>query len=208
MLRNILNINGQDTGRTVELPEEVFELEPNEHVMYLSVKQYLAAQRQGTHKTKEKWEVSRSTRKIKRQKGTGGARAGSLKNPMFKGGGTIFGPRPRDYSFKLNKKVKVLARNSALSVLAKDDRILIVEDFNFETPKTKEFVKVLASLGLSSKKTLLVLKDVVKNVHLSLRNIPNTKIATAKLLNTYSILNTNTLILTESAAKTFTGSEN
>ena len=208
MLRNILNINGQDTGRTVELPEEVFGLEPNEHVMYLSVKQYLAAQRQGTHKTKEKWEVSRSTRKIKRQKGTGGARAGSLKNPMFKGGGTIFGPRPRDYSFKLNKKVKVLARNSALSVLAKDDRILIVEDFNFETPKTKEFVKVLASLGLSSKKTLLVLKDVAKNVHLSLRNIPNTKIATAKLLNTYSILNTNTLILTESAAKTFTGSEN
>ncbi|QQS29144.1 MAG: 50S ribosomal protein L4 [Sphingobacteriales bacterium] len=208
MVRNILNINGQDTGRTVELPDEVFGLEPNEHVMYLSVKQYLAAQRQGTHKTKEKWEVSRSTRKIKRQKGTGGARAGSLKNPMFKGGGTIFGPRPRDYSFKLNKKVKSLARNSALSVLAQDNRIVIVEDFDFAQPRTKEYVKVLDSLGLGSKKTLLVLNNVAKNVHLSLRNIPNAKIATAKLLNTYSILNTNTLILTESAAKSFTGSEN
>ncbi|OWY19701.1 50S ribosomal protein L4 [Sphingobacteriales bacterium UPWRP_1] len=202
---DILNINGQNTGRTVELPDAVFGVEPNEHVMYLAVKQYLAAQRQGTHKTKEKWEVSRSTRKIKRQKGTGGARAGSLKNPMFKGGGTIFGPKPRNYSFKLNKKVKALARNSALSVLAKDSRVVVVEDFNFDLPKTKQYVKVLQNLGLSDKKTLLVLNEVSKNVHLSLRNLPNAAIATAKLLNTYSVLNTHTLILSESAAKSFVG---
>ncbi|PSJ76909.1 50S ribosomal protein L4 [Sphingobacteriales bacterium UPWRP_1] len=202
---DILNINGQNTGRTVELPDAVFGLEPNEHVMYLAVKQYLAAQRQGTHKTKEKWEVSRSTRKIKRQKGTGGARAGSLKNPMFKGGGTIFGPQPRNYSFKLNKKVKALARNSALSVLAKDNRVVVVEDFSFDLPKTKQYVKVLQNLGLSDKKTLLVLNEVSKNIHLSLRNIPHAAIATAKLLNTYSVLNTHTLILSESAAKSFAG---
>lgn len=203
MIAEILSISGQKTGKTIELPDSIFGLEPNEHVMYLAVKQYLAAQRQGTHKTKERWEVSRSTRKIKKQKGTGGARAGSIKSPLFKGGGTIFGPRPRDYSFKLNKKVKALARNSALSVLVKDNRLMVVEDFHFDVPKTKDYLKILRSLGLEAKKTLLVLNEVDRNTHLSLRNIPNAKIATANLLNTYSLLNTNMLILTESAAKSF-----
>lgn len=205
---DILNISGQNTGRTVDLPDAIFGIEPNEHVMYLAVKQYLAAQRQGTHKAKEKWEVSRSTRKFKRQKGTGGARAGSLKNPMYKGGGTIFGPKPRNYNFKLNKKVKSLARNSALSLLAQDNRVVVVEDFSFDVPKTKEYIKVLNALGLNEKKTLLVLNEVSKNVHLSLRNIPNAGIATAKLLNTYSVLNTNALILSESAAKSFGSASN
>lgn len=203
MIAEILSISGQKTGKTIELPDSIFGLEPNEHVMYLAVKQYLAAQRQGTHKTKERWEVSRSTRKIKKQKGTGGARAGSIKSPLFKGGGTIFGTRPRDYSFKLNKKVKALARNSALSVLVKDNRLMVVEDFHFDVPKTKDYLKILRSLGLEAKKTLLVLNEVDRNTHLSLRNIPNAKIATANLLNTYSLLNTNMLILTESAAKSF-----
>ncbi|HRK27602.1 MAG TPA: 50S ribosomal protein L4 [Chitinophagales bacterium] len=203
MIAEILSISGQKTGKTIELPDSIFGVEPNEHVMYLAVKQYLAAQRQGTHKTKERWEVSRSTRKIKKQKGTGGARAGSIKSPLFKGGGTIFGPRPRDYSFKLNKKVKALARNSALSVLVKDNRLVVVEDFHFDVPKTKDYLKILRGLGLETKKTLLVLNEVDRNTHLSLRNIPNAKIATANLLNTYSLLNTNMLILTESAAKSF-----
>lgn len=203
MTVDILNINGQPTGRTIELPAAVFAIQPNQHVLYLAVKQYLANQRQGTHKTKERWEVSRSTRKIKRQKGTGGARAGDLKNPMYKGGGTIFGPKPRDYSFKLNKKTKTLAKFSALSHKAQSNSILILEEFDFDKPKTKDFLAILQNLNLANKKILLVLNENKKNVFLSLRNIPKANIATASDLNPYAILNNHTLILSEEAVKSF-----
>ena len=199
----VLNIAGQPTGKEVDLPDEVFGIEPNEHVLYLAVKQYLANQRQGTHKAKERGEIKGSTKKIKRQKGTGTARAGSIKNPLFKGGGRIFGPKPRDYRQKLNKKVKALAKASALSFKAKENQIVVVEDFDFDTPKTKAFVKMLKDLDKSEQKTLLVLDEPKQNVYLSSRNIPKASVMTTKGLNTYSIMNAQVLILSESAVKEF-----
>ncbi len=193
----VYDIKGKETGRTVNLPESIFGIEPNEHVVYLAVKQYLANQRQGTHKAKERGEVKGSTRKIKRQKGTGTARAGAIRNPLYKGGGRVFGPRPRNYSFKLNKKVKRLARKSALSAMAKEGKIMIVEDFNFDSPKTKNFVEVLKSFDLADKKSTFVFVNPNKNVYLSSRNLPNSKIVNSSSLNTYSILNAGKLVLTE-----------
>lgn len=201
MKLEVLNIQGGSTGRTVELSDTVFAAEPNEHAVYLAVKQYLAAQRQGTHKAKEKWEVSYSTRKIKRQKGTGTARAGSLKSPVFRHGGRIFGPRPRNYDIKLNKKVKRLATISALSSKAKNGQILVVEDFTFEQPKTKEFAKVLTNIKADARKSLFVIPEYDKTLYLSGRNIGSTGVVEAANLNTYEIINTNTLILSESAVK-------
>ncbi|MDD2985903.1 50S ribosomal protein L4 [Flavobacterium sp.] len=193
----VLDINGKDTGRKVQLSDAVFAIEPNNHAIYLDVKQYLANQRQGTHKAKERAEVTGSTRKIKKQKGTGTARAGSIKNPLFKGGGTIFGPRPRSYSFKLNKALKRLARKSAFSQKVKESELIVVEDFNFDTPSTKKFITILNALGLENKKSLFVLGDSNKNVYLSSRNLKGSKVVTSSELSTYSILNTNKLILTE-----------
>ncbi|WP_075342601.1 50S ribosomal protein L4 [Tenacibaculum agarivorans] len=194
----VLDITGKDTGRKVELSNEVFGIEPNDHAIYLDVKQYLANQRQGTHKSKERGEIAGSTRKIKKQKGTGTARAGSIKSPVFRGGGRIFGPRPRNYSFKLNKNLKRLARKSALSIQAKDSNLVVVEDFNFETPKTKEFVNVLKALELDTKKTLFVLGEESKNVYLSSRNLKNSKVVNATGVNTYNVLNANKVIISES----------
>ncbi|NPA42937.1 MAG: 50S ribosomal protein L4 [Chlorobi bacterium] len=194
----VYNIQGQETGRTVELADEIFGIEPNEHAMYLDVKRYLAAQRQGTHKAKERSEVAGSTRKIKRQKGTGTARAGSIKNPLFRGGGRVFGPRPRDYRIKLNKKLKQLARKSALSYMMKEGKIKVIEDFTLEAPKTKEMVKILDNLQAGNAKALLVLGDVDKNVYLSSRNLPLVKIVRGSDLNTYVILNGGNLLISES----------
>jgi large subunit ribosomal protein L4 len=196
---DILDIKGSVTGRSVELPDHIFGIKPNDHVIYLSVKEYLANQRQGTHDSKERSEVARSTRKIKRQKGTGGARAGSMKNIMFKGGGRAFGPHPRDYTQKLNKKVKELARKSALSQKAASDGIVIIEDFNMDAPKTSEFAGILKSLKMNEVKSLFVTHEYNENVHLSSRNIPQAAIQIAKDLNTYDILNCKKLILTESS---------
>ena len=193
----VLDFNGKDTGRKVQLSDSVFAIEPNNHAVYLDVKQYLANQRQGTHKAKERAEVTGSTRKIKKQKGTGTARAGSVKNPLFKGGGTVFGPRPRSYSFKLNKNLKRLARKSAFSIKAKESNIIVLEDFNFETPNTKNFINVLKALGLENKKSLFVLGDTNKNVYLSSRNLKASNVVTASELNTYAILNANNLVLLE-----------
>ncbi|WP_412477121.1 50S ribosomal protein L4 [Flavobacterium sp. TBRC 19031] len=193
----VLDINGKDTGRKVELSDSVFGIEPNNHAVYLDVKQYLANQRQGTHKSKERAEVTGSTRKIKKQKGTGTARAGSKKSPLFKGGGTVFGPRPRSYSFKLNKNLKRLARKSALSLKVKESNLVVVEDFNFETPNTKNFINVLKALGLENKKSLFVLGDLNKNVYLSSRNLKASNIVTNSELSTYAILNANNLVLSE-----------
>ncbi len=193
----VYDIKGNETGRTVQLSEEIFGIEPNEHVMYLAVKQYLANQRQGTHKSKERGEVKGSTRKIKRQKGTGTARAGAIRNPLFRGGGRVFGPRPRNYSFKLNKKVKRLARKSALSAMMKDGNIMVVENFDFETPKTKNFVEVLKSLKLDDKKSVFVFANPNKNVYLSSRNLPKAKVVNGLNLNTYAILNAGKLVFTE-----------
>ncbi len=193
----VYDIKGKETGRTVSLPEEIFGVEPNEHAIYLAVKQYLANQRQGTHKAKERGEVKGSTRKIKRQKGTGTARAGAIRNPLFKGGGRVFGPRPRNYSFKLNKKVKRLARKSALSTMLKDGKILVVEEFDFESPKTKNFKEVLKSFDLENKKSTFVFVNPNKNVYLSSRNLPNSRIVKGLNLNTYEILNAGKLVLTE-----------
>ena len=193
----VLDITGKDTGRKVELLDSVFGIEPNKHAVYLDVKQYLANQRQGTHKAKERAEISGSTRKIKKQKGTGTARAGSIKNPLFRGGGTIFGPRPRSYSFKLNKNLKRLARKSAFSIKVQESNVIVVEDFNFETPSTKSFINVLAALGLDNKKSLFVLGDSNKNVYLSSRNLEKTSVVTNSELSTYAILNTSSLVLTE-----------
>lgn len=193
----VLDINGKDTGRTVQLSDSVFAIEPNKHAIYLDVKQYLANQRQGTHKAKERNEVTGSTRKIKKQKGTGTARAGSAKNPLFKGGGTIFGPRPRSYSFKLNKGLKRLARKSAFSIKAKESNIIVLEDFNFETPNTKNFINVLKALGLENKKSLFVLGDSNKNVYLSSRNLKTSSVVTSSELSTYAILNANNVVLLE-----------
>lgn len=193
----VLDKNGKDTGRQVELSAEVFGIEPNNHVVYLDVKQYLANQRQGTHKSKERGEVAGSTRKIKKQKGTGTARAGSMKSPVFKGGGRVFGPKPRDYSFKLNKTMKRLARKSALSIKANNNSIVVLENLDFDTPKTKEFTAILKNLGLDNKKSLFVLGDNNKNVYLSSRNLKGTEVITSSELSTYKIMNANSLVLLE-----------
>jgi len=195
----VYDIKGKDTGRKVKLSEEIFGIEPNDHAIYLAVKQYLANQRQGTHKAKERGEVKGSTRKIKRQKGTGTARAGAIRNPLFKGGGRVFGPRPRSYSFKLNKKLKRLARKSALATMLKNDNILVVENFDFDTPKTKNFVEVLKSLKLDDKKSTFVFVNPNKNVYLSSRNLPKSKVVNGLNLNTYAILNAGKLVLIEDA---------
>ena len=193
----VLDKNGKETGRTVQLSDSVFGIEPNNHAVYLDVKQFLANQRQGTHKAKERNEVTGSTRKIKKQKGTGTARAGSIKNPLFKGGGTVFGPRPRSYSFKLNKALKRLARKSAFSIKAKESNLIVVEDFNFETPNTKNFINLLGALGIENKKSLFVLGESNKNVYLSSRNLKASSVVTNSELSTYLILNTNKLVLLE-----------
>lgn len=193
----VLDIKGKDTGRKVELSDEVFAIEPNNHAVYLDVKQYLANQRQGTHKSKERAEISGSTRKIKKQKGTGTARAGSIKSGVFRGGGRMFGPRPRDYSFKLNKNLKRLARKSALSIQVKDSNVVVVEDFNFETPKTKNFTNVLKALSLETGKSLFVLAASSNNVYLSSRNLKRSKVIQNSELSTYGILNAGTLVITE-----------
>ncbi|OYQ38201.1 50S ribosomal protein L4 [Flavobacterium cyanobacteriorum] len=195
----VLDINGKETGRTVSLSDSVFGIEPNNHAIYLDVKQYLANQRQGTHKAKERAEVTGSTRKVKKQKGTGTARAGSVKSPLFKGGGTVFGPRPRSYSFKLNKNLKRLARKSALALKAKESNLVVLEDFNFDAPNTKNFVNVLKALGLENKKSLFVLGDTNKNVYLSSRNLKASTVVTNSELSTYAILNANNLVLLESS---------
>jgi large subunit ribosomal protein L4 len=195
----VIKSSGEKTSKKLNLPETVFGIEPNDHAIYLDVKSYLANQRQGTHKSKQRNEISGSSKKLKKQKGTGGARAGNIKNPQFKGGGRIFGPQPRDYSFKLNKKVKDLARKSALTYKAKDNSIAILEDFSFETPKTKQFLSLLAALSLGDKKTLLVLPEVNKNVVLSGRNIQNTKVTTADQINTYDVMNADSVIFVESS---------
>jgi large subunit ribosomal protein L4 len=195
---SVYNIKGEDTGRKVTLSDAIFGLEPNEHVMYLDVKQYLANQRQGTHKSKQRNEVHGTTKKLKKQKGTGGARAGSMKSGVFVGGGRIFGPEPRDYGFKLNKKTKRLARLSALSSLAKDGKVALVENISLSAPKTKDFLSILAGLKLNNgKKTLLVTGEVDKNVVLSARNIQKVKVSTPVALNTHDLLNTDTLLLSE-----------
>jgi len=201
----VLSINGQKTGATIKLSEEIFGVNPNDHAIYLDVKQYLANQRQGTHKAKERSEVAYSTRKIKRQKGTGGARAGDIKSPLFVGGGRIFGPRPRDYFFKVNKKVKELARKSALTYKAKDNSIVVIEDFAFENPKTKQFVTLKNNLKLDDKKMLLIVSEPNKNVYLSSRNLPDSKVLIYSELNTYEILNADVLVFTKAAIDNFQG---
>ena len=195
----ILNIDGKETGRKVTLNDSVFGIAPNDHAIYLDAKQYLANQRQGTHKSKERGEIAGSTRKIKRQKGSGTARAGSRKNPLFKGGGRIFGPRPRYYGFKLNKKVKELARKSALSYKASTNNIIVLEDFNFEAPKTKEMIKICNNLNIANKKSLYVFSEKNKNIYLSSRNVQGIEVVIAKELNTYNIMKASTLVLVESA---------
>ena len=195
----IYNIKGEDTGRKAQLNDEVFAIEANEQAVYLDVKQYLANQRQGTHKSKERSEVSGSTRKLHKQKGGGGARIGDINSPVLVGGGRVFGPRPRDYRFKLNKKVKALARKSALTYKVQDSQIIVVEDFNFEAPKTKDFINIAKNLKVDGKKVLLVLPSDNKNVTLSARNVPNAKTMVASELNTYAIMNSNAVILTESS---------
>jgi len=202
---NVLNIQGTETGKKVELNDLIFGVEPNDHAIYLDVKQYLANQRQGTSKSKERGEVSGSTRKLKKQKGTGTARAGGIKSPVFRGGGRVFGPRPRNYEFKLNKKVKLLARKSALSYKAKDNGIIILEDFNFEAPKTKEFVVIQNNLKINDKKSLFVLSELNKNIYLSSRNLQGVKVVTVSELTTYDILNASSVILLEGSLEKIEG---
>ncbi|PWK74170.1 large subunit ribosomal protein L4 [Mucilaginibacter oryzae] len=200
---NVLNVSGKETGAKVQLPESIFGIEPNDHAIYLDVKQYLANQRQGTHKSKQRNEIAGSTRKLYKQKGTGGARAGGIKSPLFNGGGRVFGPQPRDYSFKLNKKLKSLARNSALSYKAKDNNILVLEDFNFDTIKTKNYIKLEADLNVTNDKTLLVVAGAENNnVYLSSRNLKKSKVISVEQLNTYDVLNAGKLLLTTGAVKT------
>lgn len=199
MKLEVLDSKGKNTGRSVNLPKEIFGIEPNDHVVYLAVKQYLANQRQGTHKAKERGEIAGSTRKIKRQKGTGTARAGSIKNPLFRGGGRVFGPRPRTYKVGLNKKVKSLARKSVLSLKATDGNIVVVEDLSFDAPKTKNFVDVLTSLNVAGEKTLVVIPSYNKEVYLSSRNFPKSQVITASDLNVYEIMHANKLVLAEGA---------
>lgn len=202
---NVLDIKGQETGRKVTLSESIFGIEPNDHVIYLDVKQYMADQRQGTHKSKERSEVSGSTRKLGRQKGGGGARRGDINSPVLVGGGRVFGPKPRDYRFKLNKKVKNLARRSALSYKAQEQAILVVEDFNFEAPKTKDFVNIAKNLKVDGKKLLLLLPEANKNVFLSARNLQKAHVMVAKDVNTYKILDADVLIVTENTLKAVEG---
>ncbi|PWG79993.1 50S ribosomal protein L4 [Pararcticibacter amylolyticus] len=199
---SVVNISGKETGAKVQLPESIFGVEPNDHAIYLDVKQYLANQRQGTHKSKQRNEIAGSTRKLYKQKGTGGARAGNIKSPLFNGGGRVFGPQPRDYSFKLNKKLKQLARKSALSYKAKDNNIVVLEDFSFETIKTKNYVKLVTDLNIAAEKTLLVLPAANNNVYLSSRNLKKAKVITADQLNTYDVLNATKLLLTAGSVKT------
>ena len=202
---SVLNINGQETGRKVTLNESIFGIEPNDHVLYLDVKQYLANQRQGTAKTKERSEVSGSTRKLGRQKGGGGASRGDINSPVLVGGGRVFGPKPRDYGFKLNKKVKALARKSALSYKAQGNDIVVVEDFTLDAPKTKDFVNITKNLKVEGRKMLLLLPGVNKNVYLSARNLQGTEVMTASALNTYKVLNADVLVVTEDALKMIDG---
>lgn len=198
---NVLDIKGQETGRKVTLNENIFGIEPNDHVLYLAVKQYLAAQRQGTAKSKERSEHAGSTRKLGRQKGGGGARRGDINSPVLVGGGRVFGPKPRDYSFKLNKKVKTLARKSALAYKAQENSIVVVEDFNLEAPKTKDFVNIAKNLKVDDKKVLLVLPEVEKNVYLSARNLQKAEVMTAAQVNSYKVLNADVVVITENSLK-------
>ena len=198
----VLNISGKETGAKVQLSEEIFGIEPNDHAIYLDVKQFLANQRQGTHKSKQRNEIAGSTRKLYKQKGTGGARAGSIKSPLFNGGGRVFGPQPRDYSFKLNKKLKALARKSALAYKAKDNSVVVLEDFTFDTAKTKNFASLLSALNFSTERTLIVLASPSDNIYLSSRNIQRTKVITADQLNTYDVLNAGKLVFTTGSVKT------
>ena len=202
---SVLNINGQETGRKVTLNESIFGITPNDHVLYLDVKQYLANQRQGTAKSKERSEISGSTRKLGRQKGGGGARRGDINSPLLVGGGRVFGPKPRDYRFKLNKKVKTLARKSALSYKAQESAIIILEDFNLEAPKTEEFVNVVKNLKIDSKKVLLLLPEVNKNVYLSARNLQRSEVMLASTLNAYKVLNADVLVFTEKSLQVVDG---
>jgi large subunit ribosomal protein L4 len=202
---NVLNIKGQETGRKVTLNESIFGIEPNDHVIYLDVKQYLANQRQGTAKSKERSEISGSTRKLGRQKGGGGARHGDINSPLLRGGGRVFGPKPRDYSFKLNKKVKTLARKSALTYKAQENAIVVVEDFNFEAPKTKEFVALAKNLKVDGKKLLVVMPEANKNVYLSARNLQRSEVMLASAINTYKILNADVMVITENSLKAIDG---
>jgi large subunit ribosomal protein L4 len=197
----VLNIKGEDTGRKVKLNDAIFKIEPNDHAIYLDVKQYLANQRQGTHKAKERAEIVGSTRKVKRQKGTGTARMGSLKSPILRGGGRAFGPRPKDYGFKLNKKVKQLARKSALSYKSKGKDLTVIENFTFESPKTKSYIELLSNLSMADQKTLLVLPQLDRNVYLSGRNLKKVKVSTAEELNTYDVLNSDKLIICEGSVE-------
>lgn len=204
---DVLNKSGKATGRKIELPEEIFGIEPNDHVIYLAVKQYQAAQRQGTHKVKTRAEVQGASRKLHRQKGTGGARKGNIRNPLYKGGGTVFGPKPHRYDFKLNRKVKDLAKMGALSYKAKANAIVVVEDFAMDTPKTKEFLGVLSNINAAGKKALFVMPEYNDNLYLSLRNVPSVTGSLLADMNTYDLINNDVLVLTESAAKIFTEEE-
>jgi large subunit ribosomal protein L4 len=204
---DVLNIKGQKTGRTVELPADIFGIEPNDHVIYLAVKQYLAQQRQGTHKVKTRAEVHGASRKLHKQKGTGGARKGNIRNPLYKGGGTIFGPKPHSYDFKLNRKVKDLAKMSALSYKAKENAIFVVEDINLEAPKTKQVAEIMSNLNVANKKTLVVLPEYNDNLYLSTRNIPNITSSLLADVNTYEIMNADVLVITENTAKIFAEEE-
>src|SRR5690625_4765691 len=199
MKLSVLDISGKETGKEVELADDIFEIEPNEHAIYMDVKQHLANRRQGTHKTKERAEVTGSGRKIKKQKGTGTARAGDIKNPLFRGGGRVFGPRPKSYRFKLNKNIKRLARKSALSAKVKEENLLVVENFNFDTPKTKEYLQVLEALKIADKKSLFVFAESNKNVYLSARNFKGSNVVRASELNTYNIMNAEKLVLVDNA---------
>src|SRR5215510_12312734 len=203
MQADVLNIKGEKTGRTIELPDDVFGIEPNDHVIYLAVKQYQAAQRQGTHKVKTRAEVKGASRKLHRQKGTGGSRKGNIRNPLYKGGGTVFGPKPHSYDFKLNRKVKDLAKMSALSSKAKENAIVVVEDINLDAPKTKSFMDVLGNLNVAGKKTLFIMPEYNDNLYLSFRNVPSVNGMLLSDMNTYDLVNADVLVLTEGAAKIF-----
>jgi large subunit ribosomal protein L4 len=202
---NVLNIKGQETGRKVTLNDDIYGITPNDHVLYLDVKQYLANQRQGTHKAKERSEHAGSTRKLGRQKGGGGARHGDINSPLLRGGGRVFGPKPRDYRFKLNKKVKVLARKSALSYKAQEDAIIVIEDFTFDAPKTKDYINIVKNLKVDSKKVLLVLPESNKNVYLSARNLQRNEVILASSLNAYKVLNADVIVVTENSVQTIDG---
>ena len=201
MKLSVYNTEGKETSKTVSLSKDIFGIEPNDHAIYLDVKNYLAAQRQGTHKSKERSDVTGSRRKIRKQKGSGAARVGDIKNPLFRGGGRVFGPRPRSYDFKLNKKVKVLARKSALSQIAKDKKMIVLEDFSMDTPSTKDFAKILSNLDQSNNKTLLILTDSNKNILLSSRNLKKTKVVNVSSINTYDLMNAHKLMFVESSIK-------